>query len=719
MLVDNYYKETNKHRSRGSGRRISGRHETGLHGSVSTTAEKRMKSGQLIMPGRSAEMSKLKPVVQSVTHESPSAFLDASSISEDYSSTKQDVMACVKCGNRNPLFRQKSGLDRDKNAFYRFYLINISLPQLLYIVFVIILLNAAATDAYVLAQEGVSHTYLHRRLAGRERRDVQREILSILGLSHRPRPSGVRAVEKTSAPLYMLELYTSASSIYPQDNVVGRSVGAPFYEQTNNAVDSGDLTGGRRLDSRGRSVGPFTRDPMTDTYSSSITPLLNRYIADSGVLTNEVGVFESSQAPPPSPHTFGNADETYNGIRSNEVEKRLLDYSDMVMSFINTKPQRVISEDAIPSRELRMILKRHRSFFFNLHEVPPGGKLTAAKFRLYKDPSDETIGNQTLRVNAYQAVLDADGSFSIYLLGSRLVGSQQGGWLVYDVTSAMQEWLQYPESNLGLKITVETIDGNYIKPGKTGIVGKKGNPTKQAFMVAFFSQNDHTRLRQHIRHRMKRSPDSSLEDNESSDAGMLDDEDWTDEDEDEEFIINETEQAPDPLENIDGGNDVEENSYRGEVPTVGSESNAVPGTGTTEEGRIMSRRRTRSRVQRKKTKNRRRKKKKGNEEPCRRRQLYVNFSDLSWDDWIIAPAGYPAYYCDGECGFPLNAHMNATNHAIVQSLVHLMSHEKGKPPKPCCSPSNLEAISVLYYNDNSNVVYHKYRDMVVKSCGCH
>lgn len=40
-------------------------------------------------------------------------------------------------------------------------------------------------------------------------------------------------------------------------------------------------------------------------------------------------------------------------------------------------------------------------------------------------------------------------------------------------------------------------------------------------------------------------------------------------------------------------------------------------------------------------------------------------------DWIIAPEGYAAFYCDGECSFPLNAHMNATNHAIVQTLVNI------------------------------------------------
>lgn len=42
---------------------------------------------------------------------------------------------------------------------------------------------------------------------------------------------------------------------------------------------------------------------------------------------------------------------------------------------------------------------------------------------------------------------------------------------------------------------------------------------------------------------------------------------------------------------------------------------------------------------------------------------------LPLQDWIIAPEGYAAYYCEGECAFPLNSYMNATNHAIVQTLV--------------------------------------------------
>jgi len=102
---------------------------------------------------------------------------------------------------------------------------------------------------------------------------------------------------------------------------------------------------------------------------------------------------------------------------------------------------------------------------------------------------------------------------------------------------------------------------------------------------------------------------------------------------------------------------------------------------------------------------------------CQRRVLYVNFKKLQWQDWVLAPEGYSAFFCQGECSFPLNSNMNATNHAIVQTLVHLMNPKT--VPKPCCAPTKLSPITVLYYNDQRDVVLKKYKNMVVKACGCH
>ena len=102
---------------------------------------------------------------------------------------------------------------------------------------------------------------------------------------------------------------------------------------------------------------------------------------------------------------------------------------------------------------------------------------------------------------------------------------------------------------------------------------------------------------------------------------------------------------------------------------------------------------------------------------CRLRHLYVDFHALSWQNLIIAPDGYESSYCDGECTFPMLSPKNTTNHAIVQTLVHLLNRDSA--PGACCAPTKLNAISVLYYDNNQNVILKKFKDMVVKSCGCH
>ncbi|KFQ97895.1 Derriere protein, partial [Nipponia nippon] len=101
---------------------------------------------------------------------------------------------------------------------------------------------------------------------------------------------------------------------------------------------------------------------------------------------------------------------------------------------------------------------------------------------------------------------------------------------------------------------------------------------------------------------------------------------------------------------------------------------------------------------------------------CKPRRLYISFSDVGWENWIIAPQGYMANYCLGECPFPLTAELNSTNHAILQTMVHSLDPEG--TPQPCCVPVRLSPISILYYDNNDNVVLRHYEDMVVDECGC-
>lgn len=103
-------------------------------------------------------------------------------------------------------------------------------------------------------------------------------------------------------------------------------------------------------------------------------------------------------------------------------------------------------------------------------------------------------------------------------------------------------------------------------------------------------------------------------------------------------------------------------------------------------------------------------------EPCSRHKMYVDFTDVGWNDWIVAPPGYDAYYCQGECNFPLAQHLNTTNHAIVQTLMN--SVNPTKVPKSCCVPTSLNSVSMLYLDDEGKVVLKNYKEMTVIGCGC-
>lgn len=38
---------------------------------------------------------------------------------------------------------------------------------------------------------------------------------------------------------------------------------------------------------------------------------------------------------------------------------------------------------------------------------------------------------------------------------------------------------------------------------------------------------------------------------------------------------------------------------------------------------------------------------------CTRRYLRVDFADIGWSEWILAPKAFDAYYCAGTCAFPI------------------------------------------------------------------
>ena len=101
---------------------------------------------------------------------------------------------------------------------------------------------------------------------------------------------------------------------------------------------------------------------------------------------------------------------------------------------------------------------------------------------------------------------------------------------------------------------------------------------------------------------------------------------------------------------------------------------------------------------------------------CRRRRFYVGFEMLGWDDWIVAPNGYEAYFCQGYCPTFMPDYLNATNHATIQSLMH--SRNPKQVPRPCCVPTKLEPLTLLYLAQRKGYIIKEYPNMVVLGCGC-
>lgn len=102
---------------------------------------------------------------------------------------------------------------------------------------------------------------------------------------------------------------------------------------------------------------------------------------------------------------------------------------------------------------------------------------------------------------------------------------------------------------------------------------------------------------------------------------------------------------------------------------------------------------------------------------CSRRNLRVDFADIGWSEWVIAPKAFDAYYCAGTCGFPMPKMARPSNHATIQSIVRAVGIIPGVP-EPCCVPETMSPLAVLYQDESRNPVLKIYPNMSVQSCSC-
>ncbi|KAJ8380249.1 hypothetical protein SKAU_G00010270 [Synaphobranchus kaupii] len=101
---------------------------------------------------------------------------------------------------------------------------------------------------------------------------------------------------------------------------------------------------------------------------------------------------------------------------------------------------------------------------------------------------------------------------------------------------------------------------------------------------------------------------------------------------------------------------------------------------------------------------------------CRKVDMWVDFDQIGWNEWIVYPKRYNAFRCAGDCPTPVDESFKPTNHAYMQSLLKL--YHPDRVTCPSCVPTRLSPLSMLYY-ESDDVVLRHHEDMIVEECGCH
>ena len=271
-------------------------------------------------------------------------------------------------------------------------------------------------------------------------------------------------------------------------------------------------------------------------------------------------------------------------------------------------------------------------FFFNTllsHLGDPTYELhiDSAKLKVFiSDVRPENLADKfsiekQIRVSVYQLIsISSSSNYRRKLLDSKLVTLEEISWQSFEVSSAVQDWIDSPESNLGLEIATESQN---IKD-----------------VIDISTEN---RV-------IQNESNNGLNDTHSSAVSMID-------------------------------------IYAQE----------------------------RSILKRVKRRGRRRGdcKRGDGESKCCRYPIKISFSEIGWDDWIIAPLEYRGYYCAGTCPY---RYRMANTFSGIKALLHL-KHPK-KVPLPCCVATKLSPFTILHYDLEGRYKFSDYPDLVVEQCKC-
>ncbi|XP_070578677.1 transforming growth factor beta-2 proprotein-like [Ptychodera flava] len=280
-----------------------------------------------------------------------------------------------------------------------------------------------------------------------------------------------------------------------------------------------------------------------------------------------------------------------------------------------------------------------------------------AEIRMYQLPNlDPTTLSQ--RVELHQMLPPNRGSYvpERRFLHSRVLNPMHGGWLSFDVTAQVKEWMINPASNLGVELTVH-CPGFKFDVDTSDLVHADVDPLQ--LIIAGIDMGG---------------------------------------------------EAPTTLPPRE--EDEEYRPGRGDVPPeeslVGKKAHMLVSSKAERTSAIENDNRRKRRsldasycfAQPSQTN-------------CCLRQLYIDFKkDLGWD-WIHAPKGYHANYCGGSCPYLWTG--EDSQHTNIISLYKTLNPNAS--PAPCCVPKDLESLTILYYESRKPKI-SQLTNMVLASCKC-
>ncbi|XP_019627503.1 PREDICTED: transforming growth factor beta-2-like isoform X1 [Branchiostoma belcheri] len=276
-----------------------------------------------------------------------------------------------------------------------------------------------------------------------------------------------------------------------------------------------------------------------------------------------------------------------------------------------------------------------QSLYQNVSEV------TEAELRIYQvaNPTAD-LPEQRIELHQLLPPVNGKGSPRQRYLGSKLVKTRAKGWLSFDITNTVREWLLKTDNNLGLELTVHCLGRTF-----DAIAGELTSDTPETLQTFI--------------------------------AGTL------------------------QAEAVEEG--------RGDTAQVDSPEKKDPHL------LVFTKRpppETHSR--RKRSLDSSYCFKKPKEPNCCLRELYIDFQrDLGWK-WIHAPRGYNANFCAGSCPYLWSTDSQVTHSTIIGLYSTLNPHASASP---CCVPSELEPLTILYYQGRKPRI-EQLSSMVVTSCKC-